>query len=296
MHVPVLLQETIEYLAPKKGEIVIDATVGDGGHSYALCEQIGSSGVLLGIDSDADALLVAKDNLKNFSTKIFLREGNFSDMREIFKSLSLTRADIILFDLGLRSYQLENSGRGFSFQKDEPLVMTFSKNPDPRSLSAEQIVNTYNEKRLFEIIRDYGEERFAKRIAKNIVEARKEKNITRTTQLLEIIMKSVPLRFHKSRLHPATKTFQALRIAVNDELSAIEAGLRESKKLINSGGRIAFITFHSLEDRIVKHTFREWENEGEFKRLTKKPVIPNDKEREVNTKSRSAKLRVIKHN
>ncbi len=295
MHTPVLLHEVIDILNLQKGETVVDATVGDGGHAKSLCVKLGPRGKIVGIDLDDVALEQAKKALAECLCTAQVVRGNFRDIEKILVDIGIVSADKILFDLGLRTAQIEQSGRGFSFRKDEPLLMTFDANVRPDTITAAHIVNTYKKENIARILKDYGEERFAQRIANCIVMERKKKRITHTTDLVRVIEQSIPARLQKGRLHFATKTFQALRIAVNDELGALKVALDGARAKLAPGGRIVVITFHSLEDRIVKTTFREWEQEGMFRRLTKKPIIPKEDERQRNPKSRSAKLRAIQY-
>lgn len=293
MHTPVLLKEVIEILDPQKGDTVLDCTINDGGHALAICQSIGEKGLLVGIDEDKGALERARNNLASCEAKIILEESNFRNLDLVLEKSDVAGADKILFDFGLSSDQLEASGRGFSFQKDEPLLMTFTVIPKIGQLTALEVVNSWSEEDLSDIIREYGEERFSRRIARAIVEARKKGLIGTTAELKKIIEKAVPSRPEKGRIHSATKTFQAIRIAVNDELEAIREGLEKAAKKLNSGGRIAAISFHSLEDRIVKQYWKELAEGGKFRIVTKKPITPNREEEIANPRSRSAKLRVI---
>ncbi|MEK7614044.1 MAG: 16S rRNA (cytosine(1402)-N(4))-methyltransferase RsmH [Patescibacteria group bacterium] len=292
-HVPVLLKEVIEVLDLKKGDTVLDCTINDGGHALAVCQAIGEKGLLVGIDEDKGALERARNNLALCKTEIILEESNFRNLDLVLEKSDVSGVDKILFDFGLSSNQLETSGRGFSFQNDEPLLMTFAVIPKIGQLTALEVVNSWSEEDLSDIIREYGEERFSRRIASAIVEARKKGLIGTTAELKKIIEKVVPSRLGKGKIHPATRTFQAIRIAVNDELEAIREGLGKATKKLNPGGRIAAISFHSLEDRIVKQYWRELTESGKFRIVTKKPITPSREEEIANPRSRSAKLRAI---
>lgn len=276
VHVPVMLHEAIAALAPKKGDVVVDATYGRGGHSAAL--KSAAAITLLSIDADPAA---GKGVI----------EGNFGDLAVLLKSQGIARADKFLFDLGWNSTQLAN-GKGFSFMRDEPLNMSYGR--DPRSgFTAAEALNEWSEKVLADVIFGYGEERYARRIARGIVARREEKPFTTTMELVEVIRDAVPAAYRRGRLHPATKTFQALRIAVNDELGALKSGLADAWAHLSCGGRIAVITFHSVEDRAVKQYFAGLVKEGEGMLCTKKPVVASKKEIAANSPSRSAKLRTI---
>lgn len=292
-HIPVLLKEAIEALDLKKGETVLDCTINGGGHSSVMAGQIGKRGRLIGIDEDRNALISARDSLAGVDPEVVLEESNFRELDKVLLKAKIGGVDKVLFDLGLSSNQLETSGRGFSFRRDEPLLMTFSVIPKLGQLTALEIVNAWDEEEIERVIREYGEERFARRIAEGIAEARK-KNIIRTTkELSDVINRSVPAGYRNGRIHPATRTFQAIRIAVNDELGALREGLAKAAEAIGKGGRIAVISFHSLEDRIVKRYFQELGKSNAFKILSKKPIIASLGETKENPKSRSAKLRVI---
>jgi 16S rRNA (cytosine1402-N4)-methyltransferase len=293
-HVPVLLKEIIEHLDIKESDIVLDGTINGGGHSEVFCKQLGKDGHLIGIDRDSTALARAKDRLSECVCTISLKQENFRNLDKVLDALGLEKIDKALFDLGLSSDQLETSGRGFSFLRDEPLLMTFNPNPKEEDITAREIVNSWDEENIADIIYGYGEERFARRIAKGIVEVRKENPIETTTDLVEIIEKSIPPRFRIGRkTHPATKTFQALRTAVNDEIVSGKEGIEKAIERLNKGGKVAVITFHSIEDRMVKVLFKEKQKEGIGIILTKKPITPSDEEVKNNPRARSAKLRII---
>ena len=293
MHIPVLLHEVIEGMALSKGATAIDMTLGGGGYAKAMCQAVGSSGTVIGLDEDGAAIERATDACsEEHCTKIFV-QANFRNLDDVLAERNIASVDAIAFDLGLSSFQIESSGRGFSFLRDEPLSMMFSDKEDGRPFSAETIINEWGEEVLANIIFGYGEERFARRIAKAIVDTRVKSPIRTTADLVAVIKASVPGRYANGPIHPATRTFQALRIAVNDELTALTEGLAAAYKAAKPGGRIVVVSFHSLEDRIVKNFFRERAAEDEAIILTKKPVIPTDKEIRTNPRSRSAKLRIL---
>ena len=293
-HIPVLLNETIDGLNLKKGNVVVDGTINVGGHSIQICKHIGDTGHLIGIDEDSEALAMAGKNLKDVLPKVTLINGNFRNIDVLLSEKGIEKVDRILLDIGLSNRQLADSKRGFSFMKDEPPLMTFNPNPKEGELTAEEIINSWDEENIADIIYGYGGERFARRIAKNIISARREKKITRTKELVLIIEKSIPRFAARSKIHPATKTFQALRITVNDELRALKEGISKGIDLLEQEGRMAIISFHSGEDRIVKQMFREYENKGLVEILTKRPIASSSEELEANPKARSAKLRIVK--
>ncbi len=281
MHIPVLLNEVLQYLEPKPGENFIDCTYGEGGHALAILRLVAPNGKVLGIDRDAAMIKISP------SDRLILHHGNFADIRAIAAQYDFASINGILFDFGLSSWQLEESGAGFSFQNIEPLDMRFDRS-DVNSETAASIVNSWREEAIAQILYEFGEERYARRIAREIIQARKKERIARTDQLVRIILRAVPKR---SEIHCATRTFQALRIAVNNELENIEKGLHEAIGLLSWGGRICAISFHSLEDRRVKNIFKEYAKEGSLKILTKKPMVPSEEERRANPRARSAKLR-----
>ncbi|MEX0933805.1 MAG: 16S rRNA (cytosine(1402)-N(4))-methyltransferase RsmH [Candidatus Paceibacterota bacterium] len=296
MHESVLLQEVIKGLNLKRGFVVVDGTLGNGGHALKICEIIGEKGVLIGIDEDETALKEAERRLKSFPTEKHFVQGNFRNLKEILTKLSFNTIDALVLDLGLRTEQIEQSGRGFSFRKDEPLLMTFTKDFPTGALTAYEIVNRWGKKDLVQIFKEYGEEPFASKIADTILATRKEHPLDTTKDLQELILKSVPAGPRRGGGHRATRVFQALRIAVNDELSALEALLEQVPEILKPHGRVAVISFHSLEDRIVKQTFKKWVENGTYTHIHKKPITPSAYEREHNPKSRSAKLRIIEKN
>lgn len=292
-HETVLLKETVDALTLKGGDTAIDATLGVGGHAALLAHVVGKKGTVLAIDADELSLALAKEKLDDADAKIILVQGNFRNLRTIANDAGVKVADGIVFDLGWHSEQL-NSGRGLSFNADEPLLMTLSGKRE--SLTAADIIAGWDQEEIAKLIREYGEERFSGRIARAIVEARKKHPIQTARELADVIASSVPSFYRRGRIHPATRTFQALRIAVNEELEALTSGLSDAIQLLKSGGRVAVISFHSLEDRIVKQAFRSAEDTGIGKRITKKPLIPTEEERSKNPRSRSAKLRIFEKN
>lgn len=293
MHIPVLLEEVLQGLDLQENDIVLDGTVGGGGHSEAICRKLGKKGTLIGIDADAKALEIVAERLKGAGCRVFLAENNFRDLDAVLEKFGIRFVTKILFDLGMSSRQLDVAGRGFSFLKDEPLLMTFMKDPSGETLTAREIVNEWSEETLVEILKGYGEERFARRIVQAIAAERLHAPIETTAALARIIEAAVPVWYQKGRLHPATKTFQALRIAVNDELETLKEGLTKGFDHLESRGRMAVISFHSLEDRIVKRFFKERAEEGSAVRITKRPITPTLSERSMNQRSRSAKLRIL---
>lgn len=290
-HVPVLLQEVLEGLNIQKGDTIVDATLGGGGYTERFCVLAGDSGTVIGIDQDGQYVQEAQERFKEAACNTYFLAGNFRNIDILLKECGITQVQKVAFDLGLNSMQLAHSGRGFSFQNDEPLLMTMQETPSEKDITAKQIVNNWSEESIANVIYGYGEEQLARRIAKAIIEARKEGEITTTSQLKSIVESAVKRR---GKIHPATRVFQALRIAVNDELQALEEGLQKAFTVLSPGGRIAVVSFHSLEDRIVKHFFKQLAQEEKAEVMTKKPIQPTDEEREQNPRSRSSKLRVIK--
>lgn len=291
MHFPVLTKEILEYLNPKPGENFIDCTIDGGGHAREILKKISPDGKLLGIDLDKKMIAALEAKIKNEKlNNLIVAEGNFKNLKKIMEEKNFSRVSGILIDLGWSSIQIEESGRGFSFLKNEPLDMRYSNS----GMTAAEAVNRLDEKELADIFWQYGEERFSRRIAKKIVEARKRKRILTTFDLIEAVKTSVPRSYERGRLHPATRVFQALRIYVNQELENLKEVLPQAVEILAPEGRLAVISFHSLEDRIVKNFFREAKKEGKSEILTKKPVVPSDEEIKSNPRSRSAKLRVVR--
>lgn len=296
IHKSVLLQETVIGLNLPKDGVVVDGTFGGGGHSQFISQNFPEVKIIA-IDQDKGAWEKAKDKFTNIKNVVF-HNNNFREIKDVLEKDGLEKVDGIILDLGLSSDQLDASGRGFSFMRDEPLLMTMKDInlkdlPSLEDITAKDIVNSWKEENLADIIYGYGEEQFSRRIAKGIVEARKIKPIETTFELVEIINKSVPNLYKKGKINPATKTFQALRIAVNDELGAIEEGLKSGFEVLKSKRRMSVISFHSLEDRIVKRFFKEKEKNGEGILINKKPIIASEIETKENPRSRSAKLRII---
>ena len=295
VHKTVLLQESIDGLnitGDGSGQSIVDATFGGGGHSVLLCTRYPKLKVIA-LDQDKTAFLKAKDKFENVKTDIKFINSNFRDLDKVLAKEGVEQINGILFDLGLSSDQLENSLRGFSFMKDEPLHMTMKDNPSREDLTAYDILNTWSEENLATIIYGYGEERFSRRIAKAIVDARQKADFNTTFDLVRVIEGAVPGAYKRGRIHCATKTFQALRIAVNDELQALGEGLEKGFEAMENGGRMAVISFHSLEDRIVKRFFKNKEKEGKLILINKKPIVGSKEEIRNNPRARSAKLRII---
>ncbi len=288
-HYPVLHREVLEFTKDLKEGYFIDATVGGGGHSYLILQQ-NPNLKLIGIDKDDYALEVAKEKLKDFEGRFTLIKSSFKDIDKIVIDLNVSPIVGILFDFGVSHFQLKLP-RGFSFQREEPLDMRMDTSSD---LTAYYIVNYYTEPHLLKIISQYGEEKFARRIVKNIVEYRKKKKIETTKELADIVYKSYPSNLRHSRIHPATKTFQAIRIEVNNELNEIEEALEKSINILSKEGILIAISFHSLEDRIVKNTFKKYKELKFLEVLTKKPITPKEDEIKENPASRSAKMRVAR--
>ncbi len=292
-HIPVLRDESIDGLVIRSGDIVVDGTLGGGGHTFEIIRRFGSGVKVIGLDFDSDAIERAKNLIGNIDHDTIFRTIGFQDLDKVLQELHMPHVDRILLDLGLSSFQLEIAGRGFSFLKDEPLLMTMKKNPSEEDLTARDVVNTWEEKTLADIIYGFGEERFSRKIAKAIIEARKEKSIETTFDLVKIIDLAVGKSYKRLKIHPATKTFQALRIATNSELTNLEEVIEKGFDKLSIGGRMAIISFHSLEDRIVKRAFVKLKQEGYANIITKKPIIPTSEEIKLNPRSRSAKLRII---
>lgn len=299
MHIPILLKESIESLNLKAGDIAVDATTNRGGHSLEIAKKIGKSGTLICIDLDNEALNEAKifleENLKNNSPKIFYINDNFRNIKNILESLNIKKIDGLFADLGVSSQEIDISGRGFTFQKDEPLLMTLKDKVNDNDLTAKKILNSWDEENLADIIYYYGDERYARRIAKNICEERKVKEVNTTFDLVEIISKSVPNNYKYGKIHFATRTFQAIRIAVNDELRAEEELLKALPTILNINNRGGFLTFHSGEDRILKKAVKENKESLKLIKINKNKdfLEPSKEEIKNNARSRSAKLRII---
>lgn len=295
IHRSVLLNEAIEGLNLKGKTLVIDGTFGGGGHALEICKKYPEIKIIA-IDQDKTALERGREYFKKLDCQISFFNENFRNLDEVLVKKGVKEVDGVILDLGLSSDQLQNSGRGFSFMKSEPLLMTMKENLRPEDVTAYDVVNTWSEENLADIIYGYGEERFARRIAKGIAEARKEKKIETTLDLVKVIENSVPMAYKRGnskKLHFATKTFQALRIAVNDELGALRDGLAKSFQVLKKGGRMSVISFHSLEDRIVKKFYKEKAKISLVKLINKKPIIAGREEIKNNPRARSAKLRIL---
>lgn len=304
-HVSVLLDETIDSLNIRDDGVYVDGTLGGGGHSLEICRRLGKNGRLIGIDRDMDAIRAAKDRLRDYMNQVTIVHGNYQDTDSVLRGLSVSGVDGIVLDLGVSSYQLDNAERGFTYREDAPLDMRMDRS---QSMTARDIVNGYSEQELYRVIRDYGEDGFAKNIAKHIVRRRQEKPIETTGELNEIIRAAIPARVRQNTGHPSKKTFQAIRIELNRELEILEQSIDKMIELLNPGGRLCIITFHSLEDRIVKNSFRRNMNPcicppefpvctcGRTSRgtvVTRKPIVPDEAETESNKRAKSSKLRVF---
>jgi 16S rRNA (cytosine1402-N4)-methyltransferase len=296
MHIPVLLKEVIDLLNLQKGDAVVDGTINRGGHSKEICKLIGKEGTLIGIDLDQKALDEAENNLKNEDCKIILHKESFRNLDKVLEKAGIEKVDAILLDLGFSSDQMDESKRGLSFQKDEPLLMTLKDNPTEKDLTAKEIVNQWDKENIADIIYGYGEETFSRQIAQKIVELRKKKPIKTTQDFVDVIGEALPSWYKHKKTHFATKTFQALRITVNDEIGALKEVLPKAIEALAEDGRLAVISFHSLEDRIVKQFFKEQKDNEVGTIITKKPIAPSRDEVKENPRSRSAKLRVFEKN
>lgn len=290
-HTTVLLTEAVDALAIKAHGVYVDATLGAHGHAEKIIERLGREGTYIGIDADPEAVRIADEELKGQAT-IKLITGNFKDIDSIVEQQGIEMVDGILADLGWRMEQFSGNGKGFSFQVDEPLVMTYG-NKEEYPFTAGDIVNTWDEENIVSILQGYGEERYAKRIAHGIVTAREEGTINTTFALTRIIEASVPSVYRHGKINPSTRTFQALRMTVNDELGVLDTFLKKALTLLRPGGRLAVITFHSLEDRMVKHTFKQFVHDSHGMLVTKKPIQPTREEMNENRRARSAKLRIF---
>lgn len=288
MHEPVLTEKILEYLDPQPNENFIDCTAGGGGHTFAIAARIAPKGKILALDWDTDTIQSFTEEIRKrkLQNRVFAENENFAHIKEVAEKNAFRPVAGILFDLGLSSDQLESRGRGFTFQKEEPLDMRYSmQNP----VTAEKLLNYSSKIQLERMLKDYGEEQFAKQIAEAIVQNRTQTHLQKTSQLVQIVEQATPKWYQRKKIHPATKTFQALRIAVNSEMENIRQGLQGATELISQNGKIAVISFHSLEDRIVKEFFRQ---EPLLNPITKKPIIPSQAEIKQNPRARSAKLRV----
>ena len=304
-HVSVLLQETVDGLNVKPDGIYVDGTLGGGGHSYEVCTRLGAKGSIIGIDQDEAAIEAASIRLKDFGEKVTIVRSNYCDMKSRLHELGIDKVDGIMLDLGVSSYQLDTADRGFSYREDAPLDMRMDQRSE---MTTRDIVNDYSEMDLYRVIRDYGEDKFAKNIARHIVQERAKRPIETTGELTEVIRHAIPMKFQKKTGHPAKRTFQAIRIELNRELDVLRDSLDDMIDMLNPGGRLCIITFHSLEDRIVKSAFKKNENPctcpsdfpvcvcGKVSKgrvITRKPILPSEEEMEVNSRSKSAKLRIF---
>ena len=304
-HKSVLLNETIDALKIKPDGIYVDGTLGGGGHSYEICKRLSDKGRLIGIDQDAAAIEAASERLGEFKDRVTIIRSNYCEMKKQLNSIGVTSVDGIILDLGVSSYQLDTAERGFTYREDVPLDMRMDQR---QARTAKDIVNEYSEMELYRIIRDYGEDKFAKNIAKHIVQARQVRPLETTGELIQAIKAAIPMKVRAVGGHPAKKTFQAIRIELNNELGVLRDSLDDMIDLLNDEGRLCIITFHSLEDRIVKNHFRTSEHPcicpKEFpvcvcgriskgKVVTRKPILPGEEELEENSRSKSAKLRVF---
>ena len=304
-HKSVLLDETINGLNIRPDGIYVDGTLGGGGHAYEVCTRLGTKGSIIGIDQDAAAIKAANARLKDFGEKVTIVRSNYCDMKSRLHELGIDKVDGIILDLGVSSYQLDTAERGFSYREDAPLDMRMDTR---QKMTARDIVNDYSEMDLYRVIRDYGEDKFAKNIAKHIVTQRGKGPIETTGQLAEIIRGAIPMKYQKKSGHPAKRTFQAIRIDLNRELEVLRDTLDDMIELLNPGGRLCIITFHSLEDRLVKSAFKKNENPctcppdfpvcvcGNVSKgsiVTRKPILPSEDEMEANSRSKSAKLRIF---
>lgn len=290
LHKPVMADEIIDFLKPQRGQTVLDATIGCGGHAAFILDRIKPGGLLIGVDRDAKTLEIADKELRGYEKTYKLVHSNFKDIDRILNGLDVAKIDGALFDLGFSSYQIGDAGRGFSFEHDGFLDMRMDTSKGPR---AYDIVNSYGEKELARIIFDFGQERYSRKIARFILKRRKENYIKSTAELADIIKRAVGRRYRAQRIHPATRTFQALRIAVNDELENITVGLDKIPEFLSPVARLCVISFHSLEDRIVKLKFKEFEKSGFGRVITKKPITATQAEIRDNPRARSAKFRVF---
>lgn len=304
-HKSVLLDETIESLNIKPNGIYVDGTLGGGGHSYEIAKRLTDGGRLIGIDQDEDAIRAAKERLSEFADRVTIVRDNYCNMPKVLDELGISKVDGILLDIGVSSYQLDEAERGFTYKQDAPLDMRMDQRQE---MTAKDIVNGYSEEDLYRIIRDYGEDKFAKNIAKHIVQARQIKPVETTFELDEIIKAAIPMKFRATGGHPAKKTFQAIRIELNRELEVLDESIDAMTDLLNDNGRLCIITFHSLEDRIVKTRFRKNENpctcppdfpvcvcgkKPKGKVITRKPIVPDEEELKENKRAKSSKLRVF---
>ena len=290
-HIPAMLHEVIDYLLLKPGQVIVDATIGTGGHSFEILKSISPGGKLIGIDRDEDSLNVCRGRLSDFNSSLELVHANFVDLDQALAKLGVDKIDGIIFDLGISTFQLKNAQRGFSFQEEGPLDMRLDKDS---YISAYDLMNNLNESEISGILWNFGQERWHNRIARLLIQERAIQPIATTRQLADLVVRAIPHRYRKShyRIHPATRTFQAVRIAVNRELEIIESAIKKAVAILKTQARICVISFHSLEDRAVKQTFRQLKAEGLINIVTPKPLTPLLSEIEANPSSRSSKFRV----
>lgn len=304
-HVSVLLEECIEGLNIKPDGIYVDGTLGGAGHGYEVCRRLSENGKFVGIDQDDDAIRASTEKLREFGDRVTIIKSNYVHMKQVLQELGIDQVNGILLDLGVSSYQLDTEERGFSYMADAPLDMRMDRS---QSMTAGDVVNTYPEEKLYQVIKEYGEERFAKSIARNIIQRRQKKSIETTGELVDIIRASMPSKAKNGKGHPAKRTFQAIRIEVNHELDVLQESLEDMVSLLADGGRLCIITFHSLEDRMVKNCYRKMENpctcppdfpvcvcgnRPKGKVITRKPILPGEEETDKNKRSKSAKLRIF---
>lgn len=304
-HVSVLLEECMEGLNIDPDGIYVDGTLGGAGHGYEVCRRLSENGKFVGIDQDDDAIQASAERLREFGDRVTIIKSNYVHMKQVLQELGIDQVNGILLDLGVSSYQLDTKERGFSYMADAPLDMRMDRG---QKMTAGDVVNTYPEEKLYQVIKEYGEERYAKSIARNIVQKRQEKEIATTGELVDMIRASMPAKAKNGKGHPAKRTFQAIRIEVNHELDVLEESLEDMVSLLADGGRLCIITFHSLEDRMVKNFFRKMENpctcppdfpvcvcgkRSKGKVITRKPILPGREETEENKRSKSAKLRIF---
>jgi len=291
LHIPVMLHEVIDYLKLAPGQVIVDATMGTGGHSLEILKRITPGGRLIGIDRDEDSLEICRQRLSEFKDACEFVHANFSDLDQVLGKLGIDSIDGIIFDLGISTYQLKDAQRGFSFQEEGPLDMRLDKSS---YISAYDLINNLNENEISQMLWSFGQERWHNRIAHLLVEERKSEPIATTKQLANLVMRAIPHRYRKSyyRIHPATRTFQAVRISVNRELEILENAIKKAVAILRKQARICVISFHSLEDRVIKHTFRALKADGIIDIITAKPLTPTASEIEKNPSSRSSKFRV----
>ncbi|MCX5710713.1 MAG: 16S rRNA (cytosine(1402)-N(4))-methyltransferase RsmH, partial [Candidatus Omnitrophica bacterium] len=291
LHTPVMLHEVIDYLNPAPGQIIVDATLGTGGHSLEILKRITPGGRLIGIDRDEDSLAICRSRLSEFSASCEFIHANFVDLDQVLEKLGIDKIDGIVFDLGISTYQLRDIERGFSFQEEGPLDMRLDKSS---YISAYDLVNNLNEDEISQMLWSFGQERWHNRIAHLLIEERRNQPISTTKQLADLVMRAIPYRYRRGyyRIHPATRTFQAVRIAVNRELEILESAVKKAVAILGKQAKICVISFHSLEDRVIKHTFRALKADGLIDIITAKPLTPTASEVAANPSSRSSKFRV----